>query len=94
MNDNIDEKRDSIIKRLNRIEGQIKGIKKMINNNICCNDVLIQISAAKAAMSKVGIKLLEIYSENCIDEMQDDNNRERVLKELFGALESYMKFGR
>ena len=94
MNDNIEEKRDSIIKRLNRIEGQIKGIKKMINNNICCNDVLIQISAAKAAMSKVGIKLLEIYSENCIDEMQDDNNRERVLKELFGALESYMKFGR
>ena len=93
MTDNVEEKRENIIKRLNRVEGQIKGIKKMINSNICCNDVLIQISAARAAMSKVGMKLLEIYSENCIDEMQDDNNRDRVLKELLGTLESYMKFG-
>lgn len=92
MTDNLDEKRDNIIKRLNRIEGQIKGIKKMINGNICCNDVLIQISAARAAMSKVGMKLLEIYSENCMDEMKDDDNRDKVLKELFETLEGYMKF--
>ena len=93
MIDNVEEKRDNIIKRLNRIEGQIKGIKKMIDKNICCNDVLIQISAARAAMSKVGMKLLEIYSENCMDEMQDDNNRDKVLKELLGTLEGYMKLG-
>ena len=40
-----------------------------------------------------GIKLLEIYSENCLEEMQNDKNREKVLKELIGTLEGYMKLG-
>jgi CsoR family transcriptional regulator, copper-sensing transcriptional repressor len=92
MTGNGTEERDKIIKRLNKIEGQIKGIRKMIEGNICCNDVLIQISAAKAAINKVGMKLLEVYSEKCINELDDSADKEKVLKELLDTLEAYMKF--
>jgi DNA-binding FrmR family transcriptional regulator len=87
------QKRDKIIKRLNRIEGQVKGIKKMVEGNICCSDVLIQVSAVRAAVGKVGTKLLELYSESCIDRLDDDQSRQRALKELLEAFEAYIKFG-
>jgi DNA-binding FrmR family transcriptional regulator len=87
----INNKRDNIVKRLNRIEGQIKGIRKMIEGNICCNEVLVQIMAARAAISKVGIKLLEVHSENCIKNLNDSNDKEKELVDLLNTLEGFMK---
>lgn len=58
--------KDDILKRLRRIEGQIKGIQKMIDNEKCCTDVLIQIAAVRAAINKVGGLMLENYSKTCI----------------------------
>lgn len=85
-------KRDKIIKRLSRIEGQVKGIKKMVENNICCSDILIQISAVRAAVGKTGTKLLELYSESCIDRLDDDTSRQKALKELLDAFDAYIKY--
>ena len=45
--------------RLNRIDGQIKGIKKMINENVYCNDVLIQLSAVEKAIKNLSNVILE-----------------------------------
>jgi len=88
-----DPKQENIIKRLNRIEGQVKGIRRMIESGVCCNDILVQVSAVKAAVSKVGVKILEMYAEKCIAGLNDEENKEKVLNELLTALETYMKIG-
>ena len=52
--------------RLRKIEGQIKGIQKMIEEQKSCGDILIQISAARSALNSVGGIVLENYMKNCI----------------------------
>jgi CsoR family transcriptional regulator, copper-sensing transcriptional repressor len=91
LTDDINEKRDNIIKRLNRIEGQIKGIKKMVESNICCNEVLVQVMAARAAISRVGMKMLEVHSEDCIKDLNKSENKEKALLDLLNTLEGFMK---
>ncbi|MFL0196500.1 metal-sensitive transcriptional regulator [Clostridium sp. WILCCON 0269] len=59
--------------RLRRIEGQIKGIEKMIESDICCQDILIQIAAVRAAVNKVGGLVLKNYAKTCL--MEDENNK-------------------
>ncbi|MCF8076986.1 MAG: metal-sensitive transcriptional regulator [Desulfotignum sp.] len=51
---------------LNRIEGQIKGIKKMIENRRYCVDILIQLKAAKAALHKVEQDVLKTHMQHCL----------------------------
>lgn len=52
--------------RLNRIEGQVKGIKSMIDKGVYCDDVLIQIAAVQSAMSSVSKILLESHMRSCV----------------------------
>ena len=59
--------KDMLIKRLNRIEGQVKGIQKMVDEERYCIDILTQISAIRSAINKVGIK--EDNSEESIEEL-------------------------
>lgn len=59
----MDNTKNDIIKRLKRIEGQVKGIQRMIEKDECCSDILIQVAAVRAAMNKVGGLILENYSK-------------------------------
>lgn len=61
-----DEEIEKVVKRLKRIEGQVRGIQKMIEENRYCVDVLIQISAVQAALNKVGFSLLERHTNHCV----------------------------
>lgn len=54
--------------RLNRIEGQIRGIKRMIETGVYCDDILNQIASAQAALNSVGKLLLEKHMQSCIME--------------------------
>ena len=56
----------SLISRLNRIEGQIRGIKGMVESDIYCDDVLIQISAAQAAVNAVSKMVLKDHVKGCV----------------------------
>ena len=62
------EEQDSYIRRLNRIEGQVKGISKMISDNRHCDDILIQISAVKSAIDSLGREILENHMKTCMIE--------------------------
>lgn len=77
--------------RLRKIEGQIKGIEKMIESDVCCKDVLIQVAAVRAAMNKVGGIVLENYAKTCIT--CDDNNKsqEEKIEELVSTLNMFLK---
>ena len=60
------ELKKSLINRLSRIEGQIRGIKGMIENNAYCNDVLIQSAAVNAAVSAFNRELLKNHMHTCV----------------------------
>ncbi len=60
--------KSNLITRLNRIEGQVRGIKGMIERDVYCNDVLNQISAAQAALDSVSKLVLEYHIRNCLVE--------------------------
>ncbi|WP_300278130.1 metal-sensitive transcriptional regulator [Peptacetobacter sp.] len=83
-----------LIKRLNRIEGQVKGIQKMIDDDRYCIDILVQISAAKAAIDKVGKIILENHIKGCVTESikhESEDESDRLIEELMKNIYKFMK---
>jgi len=67
--------KESLISRLSRIEGQVRGVKKMIENGAYCDDVLTQISSVRAGMSSVALLLLDSHMRNCVtDRLKNDDD--------------------
>lgn len=60
------EYKDDLIKRLRRIEGQVRGIQRMVDEDQYCVDVLVQIAAVRAALYKVGFNILENHAHGCV----------------------------
>lgn len=77
--------------RLRRIQGQLKGIEKMVSGEVCCKDVLVQIAAVRAANNKAGALLLKNFAQNCmISENSEDTSKnvERLIATLLLFLRS------
>ncbi|MBM7563289.1 metal-sensitive transcriptional regulator [Paenibacillus sacheonensis] len=84
------ETKNKLIARLNRIEGQIRGIKGLIDKDTYCDDVLNQIAAAQSALNSVGKLLLEHHMNSCvIDRIQQGDHE--VVKELMITMNKLMK---
>ncbi len=60
------DNKDAIQKRLKRVEGQVRGIEKMVEDDKYCIDILTQLSAAQAALDKVGLELLREHTKHCL----------------------------
>ena len=58
--------KDALVKRLHRIEGQVRGIERMVDEDRYCIDILTQIAAVKTALEQVGAKLLEDHVTHCV----------------------------
>ena len=56
----------ALLKRLNRIGGQVRGVSKMVEDDKYCIDILTQVSAAKAALDKVALELLRDHPKHCL----------------------------
>lgn len=80
----------SLMNRLCRVEGQIRGIKKMIENNAYCPDILIQASAANAALNSFSKELLTNHLKNCVMNDAMEGKYEK-LDELVKILQKMMK---
>lgn len=68
--------RQAIVRRLNRIEGQVKGLSRMLESNRYCIDILHQIQATKAALTKVETELLRAHARECVDEALEQGSLE------------------
>ena len=79
-----------LIHRLNRIEGQVRGIKKMVENDAYCNDILIQSAAVSAAVNAFNRELLSNHIHSCVVRDIREGNDE-VVDELMGTLQKLMK---
>jgi len=81
---------DALIRRLSRIEGQIRGIRGMVEKENYCTDILIQVSAAQAALNSFARELLENHIRTCV--VQDvQNGRLEVLDDLMNTIQKLMK---
>ena len=74
--------REKMLKRLRRLEGQIRGIQTMIEEGRECYDILTQIMAVRAALEGVAFILVENYLENCIYSPDEGLNRDKLMKTL------------
>ncbi|MBP6062883.1 MAG: metal-sensitive transcriptional regulator [Fusobacteriaceae bacterium] len=81
----------AVIKRLKRVEGQIRGIIKMIEEDKPCEDILIQIGASKAALHKTGQSILEEHLHHCVLDELKNGDEEVVMKKLISALNQFSK---
>ena len=79
-----------LINRLNRIEGQIRGIKKMVENDAYCIDILTQVSAANAALNSFNKVLLSEHIRTCVTNDIKDGKTETV-DELVSTLQKLMR---
>ncbi len=76
----------NIINRLNRIEGHIRGIKKMVEEDRACPDLLHQIAAVKAAITKTGEIILNDHIESCLVDAVNQGTTEEYVKDLKEAI--------
>jgi CsoR family transcriptional regulator, copper-sensing transcriptional repressor len=75
--------KEQLRKRLNRIEGQVRGVSKMVEEDKYCIDILTQITAAQAALDKVALELLRDHAQHCLTGNDENTNK---ADELVGAI--------
>ena len=79
----------ALMTRLNRVEGQVRGIARMVEDERYCIDVLTQISAVQAALDKVALGLMEDHVQHCVINATGDAKREKA-SELMTAVRRLM----
>ncbi|MDM5327246.1 metal-sensitive transcriptional regulator [Neobacillus sp. CF12] len=85
-----DKVKSNLVTRLNRIEGQIRGIKGLIEKDTYCDDVITQISATQSALNSVAKILLEGHLKTCVLERIQEGDEE-VLDEVLVTIHKLMK---
>jgi len=82
---------DAVTKRLKRIEGQVRGIIKMVEDDKPCDDILIQIGSAKAALHKTGQVVLEGHLHHCVLDGIREGKEDETIKKLSSAIEQFSR---
>lgn len=77
--------------RLNRIEGQVRAINRMIEEDVYCDDVLTQIRATRSALNSVATKLLEQHMKSSIADKVNQGHQEEAMEELLVTFQKLMK---
>lgn len=85
-----EETKKKLMTRLARIEGQIRGIRRMIDDDVYCDAILNQITAIKSALDGVSVLLLEKHMKSCVAE-QIINGDEEVIDEVMSTIKKMIK---
>lgn len=84
------QEQKDLMNRLNRIEGQVRGVRNMLNEDAYCTDILTQVSAVQAALNSFNKVLLANHIRTCVAEDIRDG-KEEVIDELVATLQRLMK---
>ena len=85
-----DDEKEALLKRLRRIEGQVRGVQGMVERDAYCVDILTQVQAISSALTSFSTALLESHLKSCVkDDILD--GRDEVLDELVGVISRFMK---
>ena len=82
---------DNLHNRLKRVDGQIKAIDRMIEQDIPCEDIIIQINAAKTALHKIGQVVLEGHLNHCVKDGIEHGDAEKTIADFAKALEYFSR---
>ena len=82
---------DNLHKRLKRVDGQIKAIDRMIEQDVPCEDIIIQINAAKTALHKIGQVVLEGHLNHCVKDGIAHGDAEKTIAYFAKALEYFSR---
>jgi DNA-binding FrmR family transcriptional regulator len=84
--------KDQLHRRLRRIEGQVRGVQRMVAEDRYCIDVLTQVAAIQAALDKVALGLLDGHARTCVVGAEDENKEERT-GEMMAAVGRLLRRG-
>jgi DNA-binding FrmR family transcriptional regulator len=82
---------DQVLNRLRRIEGQVRGLQRMVEDERYCVDVLTQISSTVNALEKVGVLLLNDHIRTCVKESLADGTGDDKVEELVTAVDRFLR---
>ncbi len=82
---------DAINRRLKKIEGQVRGVQKMVDQDKPCEDILIQIGAIKSALHKTGQIILEGHMHHCVLDGISSGQEEETIDKLVSAVNQFSK---
>ncbi|ACV58147.1 metal-sensitive transcriptional regulator [Alicyclobacillus acidocaldarius] len=81
-----------LLRRLRRIEGQVRGLQKMIEEDRYCIDILVQISAIKSALHQVGLTILESHTRGCVaDALANRDQGDEMVHELMDVIRQFTR---
>ena len=86
-----DTEKQAVVNRLKRIEGQVRGIQKMIEDDRYCADILVQISAINAALKKVGYQVTERHMKHCVSSAVKSGEGDAAIDELMEIMKQFSK---
>ena len=89
-NDKLAQEVQNLLARLRRIEGQIRGIQRMLEEDRVCEDIVTQLMAARSSLDQVGLRLLEHHVERCLCV---DETPEQAVRNMQQALKMWMRMG-
>lgn len=83
--------KDNMLRRLRRIEGQVRGLQRMVDEDKYCVDILVQVAAVRAALNKVGLMLLEDHTRGCVTDAIANNEADEAIDELLGVINRFVR---
>ena len=86
-----EEEKDKVMNRLKRIEGQVRGIQNMIDEDRYCVDILVQISAIQSALKNVGYSVTERHMKHCVTDSVNKGEGDDSIEELMAVLKQFSK---
>jgi len=86
-----EEEKEKVMNRLKRIEGQVRGIQKMIDEDRYCVDILVQISAIQSALKNVGYSVTERHMKHCVTDAVNKGEGDDSIEELMAVLKQFSK---
>ena len=88
------EEKDALVKRLHRVEGQVRGIERMVEDERYCIDILTQIAAATTALESVAFKILDEHVNHCVAGALESGDAEVAAEKSRELLEAVHRFSR
>ena len=86
--------KDALIKRLHRIEGQVRGIERMVEDDRYCIDILTQIAAVNTALESVAFRLLEQHVQHCVAGAFESGDKQEMAQKTSELLDAVHRFSR
>lgn len=85
------DERTKTINRLRRLEGQIRGLERMVNEGKDCEEILVQLLAAKAALNKIGVQIISHTMRDCLQAKHPDRSPDEVIADAMDIFTRYVE---